>query len=243
MAFQLLPYCVLPYSREAEAFPNFAHLRDKRCSMTTMSLMNRREVLAFFAMAPMSTMVSQRKGCCIKIETSAGSIVMAIDLERAPLTAGNFLQLAEANVFEGKGSFYRSVAPTRDRNPVPINVVQGGLKGEESPLPPIRHEGTNLTGLSHRDGTVSMARGSQGTASSEFFICLGDNPELDYGGKRAADGGGFAAFGHVVSGMTLVRRIHTMPTNYEGQDVQFLGQSISPPLTFDKVGTIEMPPR
>ena len=110
--------------------------------------------------------------------------------------------------------FYRVVR--QDNQPdkkVKIEVVQGGLGGEssEKELPPIAHETTNRTGVLHKDGTLSMARAEPGTASSEFFICVGDQPELDFGGKRNPDGQGFAAFGKVVKGMDVVRRIQSLP--------------------------------
>jgi peptidyl-prolyl cis-trans isomerase A (cyclophilin A) len=94
---------------------------------------------------------------------------------------------------------------------VKIEVIQGGLYSdsviEKIQFPPIRHETTRETGLLHKDGVLSMARMEPGTASSEFFICVGDLPELDFGGKRNPDGQGFAAFGKVIKGMDIVRKI------------------------------------
>jgi peptidyl-prolyl cis-trans isomerase A (cyclophilin A) len=78
-------------------------------------------------------------------------------------------------------------------------------------LPPIHHETTNKTGIKHEDGTLSMARLEPGTASSEIFICINDQPELNFGGKRNPDGQGFAAFGKVVSGMDIVRQVQSKP--------------------------------
>jgi len=97
-------------------------------------------------------------------------------------------------------------------NDIKIEVIQGGLgfDVEESPYPPIKHETTLETGLLHKNGTLSMARAEPGTASSEFFICIGNQPELDFGGKRNPDGQGFAAFGKVLSGMDIVRKIQQM---------------------------------
>jgi len=96
---------------------------------------------------------------------------------------------------------------------VKIGVIQGGLLREDHPdmLPPIPHETTRETGLKHLDGTISMARDAPGTASSEFFICVGDQPELDYGGRRNPDGQGFAAFGKVIRGMNVVCKIQHLP--------------------------------
>jgi peptidyl-prolyl cis-trans isomerase A (cyclophilin A) len=93
---------------------------------------------------------------------------------------------------------------------IKIEVIQGGLYEDNHPqaLPPIAHETTNQTGVLHTDGVISMARMEPGTATCEFFICIGDQPALDYGGKRNPDGQGFAAFGKVVKGMDVVKEIH-----------------------------------
>ncbi len=96
-----------------------------------------------------------------------------------------------------------------------IEVIQGGLGFQESEdrLPPISHETTAETGILHTDGTISMARNAPGSASSEFFICIGDQPELDFGGRRNPDGQGFAAFGRVIDGMDVVRAIQGQPAD------------------------------
>ena len=105
-------------------------------------------------------------------------------------------------------------------NNIKIEVIQGGLDNCTStqPMPPIAHEPTNTTGVYHLDGTLSMARNEPGTASSEFFICIGDQPELDYGGRRHEDGQGFAAFGRVVKGMDVVRKIQSLPNTNQMLD-------------------------
>ncbi len=113
-------------------------------------------------------------------------------------------------------AFYRVVTP--DNQPgkkVKIEVVQGGLEGiaPVDSFPGITHETTLQTGIHHLDGTLSMARDKPGTASTEFFICLGNQPELDFGGKRNPDGQGFAAFGRVLEGMDVVRNIQHMPAD------------------------------
>ncbi len=150
----------------------------------------------------------------VRLETDLGAIVLEVDPDRAPITAANFLRYVDEGRFDG-ASFYRVVTPdNQPDNPVKIEVVQGGLGfADDHPLrlPPIPHETTADTGLAHRDGTVSMARLEPGTASGEFFICLGDQPELDYGGRRNPDGQGFAAFGRVIEGMEVVRRIQRSP--------------------------------
>lgn len=171
----------------------------------------------------------------LEMSSALGSILIEVDLARAPITAAHFLALAKHDVYAAGASFYRSVEPGRDINPVPISVVQGGIGSAISPLPPIAHENTAATGIGHRDGTISMARGAPGTASSEFFICLGDNPELDYGGKRAADGEGFAAFGQVVAGMDIVRRIHAMPVSDVGAGTAVARQLLTSPIAITGV--------
>lgn len=153
----------------------------------------------------------------VLIRTELGDIKIEVYMDRAPVTAANFMRYVEEDRFRG-ATFYRAV--TMDNQPdndVKIEVIQGGL-GEDIDglaLPPIEHETTGRTGLHHKDGTVSMARSSPGTASSEIFICIGDQPELDFGGKRNPDGQGFAAFAHVVEGMEVVREIQAQPA--EGQ--------------------------
>jgi peptidyl-prolyl cis-trans isomerase A (cyclophilin A) len=115
-------------------------------------------------------------------------------------------------------TFYRVVTMgNQPDNDIKIEVIQGGLgyTEERKTLPPIEHETTDKTGILHRDGVISMARSKPGTASSEFFICVGDQPELDFKGKRNPDGQGFSAFGKVIAGMDVVKKIHLQPA--EGQ--------------------------
>lgn len=113
------------------------------------------------------------------------------------------------------GAFYRVVTMrNQPTSPVKIEVIQGGLDGDSTKrLPAIAHETNDKTGIKHLDGTISMARGMPGSASSEFFICINAQPELDFGGTRNPDGQGFAAFGHVVQGMDVVRRIQQSPAD------------------------------
>ncbi len=149
----------------------------------------------------------------IEIDTELGKIVAELYPERAPVTVANFLRYVREERFAG-ASFYRVVrADNQPNSPVKIAVIQGGLKDDQHPqsLPPIPHETTQQTGLRHEDGTLSMARNEPGTASSEFFICVGDQPELDFGGRRNPDGAGFAAFGKVLAGLDVVQKIHQSP--------------------------------
>lgn len=148
------------------------------------------------------------------IETDRGHIEAEVYLKKAPVTAGNFLDLVDKGAYNHQGAtFYR--VTRLDNQPdkaVKIDVVQGGLRTTDTQKHvPIRHETTHETGLKHLDGSLSMARAEPGTASSEFFICLGHQPALDYGGKRNPDGQGFAVFGKIVSGMHLVRQMQQLP--------------------------------
>lgn len=145
----------------------------------------------------------------VKIETSLGEIVIEADTIRAPVTAGNFLKHIQKGTYKN-AVFYRVVHPDNQPNSkVKIEVIQGGLYSDEEidKIEPIIHETTQQTGIKHLDGTISMARYTPGTASTEFFICVGDQPELDFGAKRNPDGQGFAAFGKVIKGMDVVRKI------------------------------------
>jgi peptidyl-prolyl cis-trans isomerase A (cyclophilin A) len=153
--------------------------------------------------------------CCkqnpqLLISTELGDIIVELYPDKAPLTASNFLKYVYENRLKG-ASFYRMVTLQNQPNDsIKIEVIQGGLYEDNHPqaLPPIAHETTNQTGVLHTDGVISMARMEPGTATCEFFICIGDQPALDYGGKRNPDGQGFAAFGKVVKGMDVVKEIH-----------------------------------
>lgn len=146
----------------------------------------------------------------VLLETELGEIEVALDSAAAPITATNFLRYVEAGLYAG-GTFYRTVrADNQPDDSIRIAVIQGGVdrsrRGEG--FDPIPMEGTGTTGLRHLDGTISMARGGPDSARGEFFICVGDQPELDEGGRRNPDGRGFAAFGQVVRGMEVVHAIH-----------------------------------
>jgi peptidyl-prolyl cis-trans isomerase A (cyclophilin A) len=149
----------------------------------------------------------------VLILTEIGTIELELYADKAPVTANNFIQYVKQGRFKG-ATFYRTVTlRNQPGSAVKIQVVQGGLYEDDHPsmLPPIAHENTDQTGILHKNGVVSMARYGPGTATSEFFICVGDQPELDYGGSRNPDGQGFAAFGKVVSGMDVVEAIQRSP--------------------------------
>jgi peptidyl-prolyl cis-trans isomerase A (cyclophilin A) len=153
---------------------------------------------------------SGKKKVTIIIRTELGDIYARLDLKKAPGTAQNFLRYIDSKMFDST-CFYRVVRlDNQPRDSLKIEVIQGGrYEDEDKGFPPVPHETTEKTGIKHKDGTISMARSEPGSATSEFFICVGDQPELDFGGKRNPDGQGFAAFGKIIKGMDIVKKIHS----------------------------------
>ena len=190
-------------------------------------MISRRRLLALAAALPLTA--AAPASVRVRMVTDLGPIVIELYPDKAPITAANFLAYVNLHLLEG-GAFYRTVSPKNDNNPATISVIQGGLNRDDSPLPAIAHETTKATGLLHTDGVISMARAEPGTAGSEFFICLGDNPALDFGGARNKDGQGFAAFGKVVEGMEVVRAIHDAPTVSKADDPYSRVQLIEKPV-------------
>lgn len=177
-----------------------------------------RRCLMLAALLVLATLVCENlreSAPLVLMQTDLGDICIKVYSEKAPITVKNFLRYVDEDRYK-EGSFYRAV--TMDNQPdndVKIEVIQGGMGFVESDLrlPPIRHETTQETGILHKNGTISMARAEPGTASSEIFICVGDQPELDFGGRRNPDGQGFAAFGRVIEGMEVVQAIHREPAD------------------------------
>jgi len=169
--------------------------------------------------------IPQAKMIHLVIETEMGQIEVELDAARAPVTVANFLRYVDAGHYTG-GRFHRTVKLRPDNQPqstVKIEVIQAGVnpEKEKSGWPPIAIERTNKTGLKHVDGAISMARDGPDTATSDFFICIGAQPELDFGGRRNPDGQGFAAFGRVTRGMDVVRKIQAAPVE---------AQKLTPPI-------------
>jgi len=159
----------------------------------------------------------------VLMATELGNIELELDAAHASATVTNFLRYVERGLYDG-GVFHRTVTPdNQPNNPIRIEVIQGGINPQRSKEdgPAIALERTTVTGLKHLDGTLSMARNGPDTATSDFFICIGDQPELDFGGRRNPDGQGFAAFGKVIAGMKIVRAIQQAPSE---------GQSLTPPI-------------
>ena len=164
-----------------------------------------------------------KKDTIIQIDTDYGNIYLKLFVKKAPITCNNFLRYIDEYRYKDF-HFYRTVVMSNQpKNNIKIEVIQGGLGFEEHlmELPPILHETTDITGIKHLNGTLSMARIEPGSASSEVFICINDQPELDYGGKRNIDGKGFAAFGKVIKGLSVVKLIHSLP-----QKDQFLNKIV-----------------
>jgi len=168
----------------------------------------------------------QRPGLVrVIIQTELGDIEADIDTARAPITAANFLKYVDEGYWVN-ARFHRTVRLDGDQRPnndVKIEVVQASLNPEKArnQFPPIPLERTNQTGILHKDGTLSMARGAPDTARASFSIVINDQPSMDFGGKRNPDGQGFAAFGQVVGGMDVARKIQASPAE---------GQNLTPPV-------------
>jgi peptidyl-prolyl cis-trans isomerase A (cyclophilin A) len=163
----------------------------------------------------------------VVIETADGNIEVEIDTIHAPITSANFLRYVDLGFYRF-GRFHRTVrADNQPNDKVKIAVIQAGLDSlRVKDFPPIKLERTRDTGLSHKNGTISMARDGPDTATSDFFICVGDQPSLDFGGKRNPDGQGFAAFGRVVVGMDVVNHIHASAAQ---------GQMLQPPVPIYRI--------
>jgi len=144
----------------------------------------------------------------VSLQTSEGTIVLALEKQRAPITTANFLRYVDQKKLDGV-TFYRTVKVTPT-----IGFIQGGTSNDpKRTLPPIKHEPSSSTGIHNVDGTIAMARSAPGTASGDFFILVGDEPTMDADPKATGDNQGFAAFGHVVEGMDVVRRIMDAATS------------------------------
>lgn len=183
-------------------------------------------VLALLAAQPAPPVV-------VVFETTAGDIAIEVNIARAPLTSANFLRYVDEGWYD-QGRFHRTVRPETETNTThPIQVIQAGRRqvprAEAPTFPPVVLERTRDTGLTHVDGAVSMARvaGRPDSASSDFFIAIGPQPSLDFGGGRNTDGEGFAVFGRVVSGMDVVKKIQALP-------VRTGTQTLDPPVAITK---------
>ncbi len=165
-------------------------------------------LLLFISSCNQNTMIP------ISIYTELGPIVLDLYPDKAPITVNNFLKYIDEDRYKDF-HFYRVVhLENQPQNDIKIEVIQGGLgfNKHEQELESIPHETTEISNIKHLNGTISMARMEPGTASSEIFICINDQPELDFKGLRNPDGYGFAAFGRVRSGMDIVKMIQALPS-------------------------------
>lgn len=159
------------------------------------------------------------------LSTAMGEIHVAVEIERAPLTAANFLRYVDGKRFDGM-TFYRAHKVSEDGQ---YAIVQGGLQGHSQKVfKPIAHESPQQTGLSHVDGAISMAREAPGTATADFFIIVGDLVSLD--GKPDGSDPGYAVFGRVIQGMDIVRAMLELPRSAEAQNPVMKGQMLAEPV-------------
>jgi len=159
------------------------------------------------------------------LTTPLGAIELELAVDRAPITAANFLAYVDQKRLDGS-SFYRAMKLTAQP---PSGLIQGGLEGDPAKvLAPIAHEPTTQTGIPHKDGVISLARYAPGTATCDFFVCVGDQQSLNADPSQSGDNAGFAAFGHVTSGMDVVRKILLAPTSPTKGEGVMKGEMLDP---------------
>ena len=194
--------------------------------VTTLS----RRLVLFCAVLAAGPGFGQTPKPVVRVEmlTGEGRIVLELIADKAPITTANFLRYVDRGLYDG-ATLYRAM---KSPGPPPTTgLIQGGAKpypGKQ--IPPIAHESTTQTGLTHTDGVIALARRAPGTAASDFFICVGDQLYLDADPKAAGDNLGFAAFGKVVEGMEIVRKIIAMPTSAKAEVPEMVGQMLDPPV-------------
>jgi peptidyl-prolyl cis-trans isomerase A (cyclophilin A) len=164
----------------------------------------------------------------VVLNTSAGPITLELEKQRAPITTANFLKYVDQKRLDGT-TFYRALKFPGD---APLGLVQGGVRGAaKRALPPIAHEPTTRTGLTHDNGAISMARGAPGSATADFFIILGTLAALDANPAATGDKDGYAVFGHVVDGLDTVIKVLNAPTSPTAGEGAMKGQMIEAPIT------------
>jgi len=167
----------------------------------------------------------------VAIDTSLGRIVIALDRGRAPITTANFLHYVDSHRFDGE-TFYRA------NHTGGGGLIQAGVRSDARKLfAPIAHEPTNQTGLHNVAGAISMANSGPGTARGDFFILLSDMPGLDANGP-GGDANGFAAFGHVVEGMDVVKKISEAPVSPTKGEGAMKGEMLDPPVKIVKAARL-----
>jgi peptidyl-prolyl cis-trans isomerase A (cyclophilin A) len=182
---------------------------------------------------------TQSQAVGVRVQTELGDIVIEVDPVKAPLTTANFLKYVDTGHYDG-GMFHRTVKmDNQPESPVKIEVIQAGVNPDRAKegFAPIPLERTSLTGILHKDGVVSMARGAPDSATSGWFVCINDQPSLDFGGNRNPDGQGFAAFGRVITGMDIVRKIQAAPSS-TSRATNTEAQRLTPPIKVLKVARV-----
>lgn len=201
--------------------------------------MTKKQIVASVVLSALAATLHAQSTPRVRVQTELGDIVLELDPQRAPLTTANFLKYVDAGHYDG-GTFHRTVRmDNQPESPVKIEVIQAGVAADKAKqgFPPITLERTNVTGILHKDGVVSMARGTPDSATSGWFITINDQPSLDFGGARNPDGQGFAAFGRVVSGMDVVRKIQAAPSS-TNMSTNVEAQRLTPSIKILKVSRV-----
>lgn len=178
----------------------------------------------------------------VKVETSAGAFVVELYRDKAPITVANYLKYVDRGLFSG-AACYRASKP-KDYKGDDYGLVQCGLQNDpKKVLPPIAHEPTTRTGLTHgKDGVISMGRHAPGTAQADWSIMLGDMSYLDADPKNPKANPGFAAFGQVVEGLEVIRKIIVMPTDPNKGEGAMHGEMLVKPVQILRVTRVTAPP-
>lgn len=191
-------------------------------------MLTRRNVLAAVAVFAGPPVLAQPANPRVRLETSLGSIVIELFADKAPATTANFLKYVDRKLYDG-ASFYRASKPP-NATANDYGLVQGGLQNDpKKVLPPIPHESTLKTGLSHTDGTISMGRHAPGTAQADWFICVGEQTYLD-ADPHDPKSPGFAAFGRVLEGMETVRTVLGLPVDPDRGEGSMKGEMLAKPV-------------
>ena len=165
----------------------------------------------------------------VQIITRLGDVLLELRPDKAPITTSNFLAYIDKKLLD-HATFYRASRPEGAKD-YDFGVVQGGLQNDPRYLlKPIAHESTTKTGLKHTNGAISMGRRAPGTATSDFFICVGDQSYLDADPTQKGDNKGFACFGYVTEGLEVVKKIMALPLSANGGIGVMKGEMIRNPL-------------
>lgn len=188
------------------------------------------------APAPVAPAANPQGLVRVALTTSLGVIVLELDTKHAPITTANFLRYVDQKRLDGTG-FYRSMKLGGGQG-----LIQGGPSNDPKRiLKPIAHETTNVTGLSHKAGAISMARWAPGTATCDFSILLSDMPSLDANPGGPGDNAGYAVFGRVVEGMDVVKKIYEAPISATKGEGVMKGQMIEAPVKILTARRAKMP--